>query len=271
MIEAGPARRLAAIATALVTLAALVAGSAWGYVGWIASRPPTPRGPSRAEPRADDPEWMRHHRDLVAEARRGRARVLFLGDSITRGWLGSGRDPYDGDGLELWRSRFEPWGAANFGVGSDRVEHLLWRVRNGELPRAGAEAVVLLIGTNNIGLDPPEAIAEGVAEVVAEVRRRLPRARVLLLGVLPRGESPRASTTGDRVRPDPRVARVNRLLEPLGKLDGVTFLDLGPHLLDEEGMIPRSVMPDALHLGRIGYQRWAEAMEPILRGWLDEG
>ena len=42
-------------------------------------------------------------------------------------------------------------------------------------------------------------------------------------------------------------------------------MDIGDVFLDEDGTLPESIMPDALHLSPEGYRRWAEAIEPKLK------
>ncbi|RUL86445.1 hypothetical protein TsocGM_15845 [Tautonia sociabilis] len=264
-----PSRRSLRVLSAAALLAAPLAAMAAAYVAVLASSRPEQRSPTRAIPRPDLPGWLREHTAMVASASSGsRIDLLFLGDSITRGWLGAGRAPFDGEGRELWRTRLEPRGAANFGIGSDRIEHLLWRIRHGELAGIEPAVVVILIGSNNIGLDPPEEIAAGIAAVVAEVRRRLPRSVLLLMALPPRGISPQHAPPPDRDRPHPDVAEVNRLIAPLGRLPRVLVVDFGSLLLDADGLLPRSTFPDYLHLSRPGYRRWAEAIEPHLRIFL---
>ena len=41
-------------------------------------------------------------------------------------------------------------------------------------------------------------------------------------------------------------------------------MDVGNIFLDDEGNLPASVMPDALHLSEKGYELWAEAIESKL-------
>src|SRR5204863_9657151 len=69
------------------------------------------------------------HEQLLAKARRGRIRIYFEGDSITRRW---GATDYP-QLLESWNKNFFGWNAADFGWGADRVENILWRLENGEL------------------------------------------------------------------------------------------------------------------------------------------
>ena len=110
------------------------------------------------------------------------ARVVFLGDSITQGWEGAGR--------AVWEREFAPLGALNLGVSGDRTEHVLWRLQEAPIARLKPRAVVILIGTNNLGhgsSDAEQTLA-GVRAVVARVREQAPAAAVLLLEIFPRGE-----------------------------------------------------------------------------------
>jgi PAS domain S-box-containing protein len=139
------------------------------------------------------------HDTFVREAReagtagRPRCRTLFLGDSITEAMRGSQfGEMYDE--LAARRDAFETWfplrEARAFGVSGDRTQHLLWRVRNGELAfRHPPGVVVVNVGTNNLGRDNDSAADTflGIRAVVLEILQRLPGTRVLLTGVLPRG------------------------------------------------------------------------------------
>ena len=49
----------------------------------------------------------------------GHVNLLFLGDSITQGWQDN----------EVWKRYYGPRNAANFGIGGDRTQHVLWRIR----------------------------------------------------------------------------------------------------------------------------------------------
>ena len=67
-----------------------------------------------------DPGWMKRHEGFVAIAKKGDVGVLFVGDSITDGWRGQ----------KAWK-HFAEFKPANFGIGGDRTEHVLWRLQNG--------------------------------------------------------------------------------------------------------------------------------------------
>lgn len=217
-----------------------------GSTGVHAQSPPTvtpaPRGGG----------WVKMHESFLSRAKQGNVDLLFLGDSITQGWHDN----------QVWQRYYGPRHAANFGIGGDRTEHILWRLANGEVEGIKPKVVVLMIGTNNAGSNSADDIASGVTAIVKDLRKRLPETHVLLLGVFPRSEK------SDKLR-----AKLQQVNEQISKLDDgshVTYLDIGKSFLNPDGTISREIMPDFLHLSAKGYRLWAEAMEPTLWRLLDE-
>ena len=88
-------------------------------------------------------DWLAMHESLLAESReKGDAcKLVFLGDSITQGWGGEGKD--------VWAEHYADYGALNLGIGGDEVQHVTWRVQNGEVDAISPEVAVILIGTNS--------------------------------------------------------------------------------------------------------------------------
>ena len=97
------------------------------------------------QPAPRDANWVKRHEGFVAQARQGGIEVLFLGDSITDGWRSKGK--------AVWEAQYATRHAANFGIGGDRTQHVLWRMEHGELDGIKPKVVVLMIGTNNSGKD----------------------------------------------------------------------------------------------------------------------
>jgi lysophospholipase L1-like esterase len=183
----------------------------------------------------------------VETAKKNESRLLFLGDSITAGWGGQ---------KEIWNTAFGAFEPANFGIGGDRTQHVLWRITNGELDGFTPKVLVLMIGTNNSGQDSAEGIASGVTKIVEAIHAKTPATKVLLLGVFPRGEKP--SPTRDKLKD------VNSRIAKLDNQKSVFFLDIGDKFLEADGTLSKEVMPDFLHLSPKGYQIWADAIAPSL-------
>ena len=114
---------------------------------------------------------------------------------------------------EAFEATFPLREARAFGVAGDRTQHLLWRVRNGELAfRHPPGVVVVCVGTNNLGRDNDSAADTflGIRAVVLEILHRLPGTRVLLTGILPRGPGARCAAGPERSRRRRRRARGRR-------------------------------------------------------------
>lgn len=229
--------------------------------------PPRPEVPARTAPsaRADlptprtDPNSKLAHEQLLTKARQGGIDLYFLGDSITRRWGAS--DPVYRPLLENWKSNFFGWNAANFGWGADRVEHVLWRVQNGELDGVHPKVIVILAGTNN--LDPAAddtamvaGITRGLQALVMACREKAPRAHLVLTGILVRND----------VRSlVPAIRRINQNLARLADGQRVRFVDINDRLADASGrLLPGMMNADQLHPALPAYQIWADALKPML-------
>jgi lysophospholipase L1-like esterase len=197
----------------------------------------------------------KRHDAFLAIAKKGNVDVLFLGDSITDGWGGEGHSA-KARGATIFAKEFEPMKAANFGIGGDRTQHVLWRLQNGELDGIAPKVAMLMIGTNNSnGKDnTAEEIADGVTAIVKEIHKRSPKTKVLLLGIFPRGP-----------KPNPQREKLKQVNSIIAKLDDggktVKYLDIGDKFLEPDGTLPKEIMPDFLHLSEKGYQIWADAVK----------
>jgi lysophospholipase L1-like esterase len=202
--------------------------------------------------------WMSRHEKFVTQAKEGGIDLLFLGDSITDFWRNRGSN--------VWNKYYAPRHAADFGIGGDRTQHVLWRIEHGELDGIHPKVIVLMIGTNNSADDPADDIAEAIRRMLADIHAKIPDTKILLLGIFPRGphKSKAGAMMDDGVK---RMEVIRAVNEKIAKLDDgktVTYLDIGSKFLGPDGKIPDDVMPDQLHPGEKGYQIWADAMNPTL-------
>jgi beta-glucosidase len=200
-----------------------------------------------------NPTFMKMHADFLARGKAGPIGVLFLGDSITQGWSGRG--------LKVWHERYDKYQPANFGIGGDRTQHVLWRIDNGELDGISPKVVVLMIGTNNSANWSADDILRADTKIVSEIHQKLPDTKVLLLAIFPRGFDPKTPAIA-ALR-----AKLKAVNDGLAKLDDGTktrYLDIGDKFLQPDGILPKSIMPDSLHPNEKGYVIWADAMAPLL-------
>ncbi len=196
--------------------------------------------------------FIKSHENFVKIAKEGKAQLLFLGDSITAGWAGNGKD--------VWAKAFAKYNPANFGIGGDRTQHVLWRIENGELEGFKPKAAVIMIGTNNSGNDPAEGIASGVKKIVMTIRTKTPSTKILLLAVFPRGSKP----DGKLNEQNEKLKQVNAIISKLHDGKQVFFLDIGNKFPVTDGNLDKEIMPDFLHLSAKGYEIWADAIAPEL-------
>jgi lysophospholipase L1-like esterase len=178
--------------------------------------------------------------------------VVFLGDSILARFA-------HGPGAAVWRDTVAPYGAVDFARGGSQTDNVLGDINQGELRGLAPSVIVLLIGTNNLGVgQSPAATAAGVAACLADIEAKQPGARILLLGLLPRGRSPDAPLRAG-------IAQTNGLLASQADGSRVSYLDLGSLFLGPGGVIPPALMPDGIHPSALGYQVLSAALQQPLQ------
>jgi lysophospholipase L1-like esterase len=203
---------------------------------------------SLAAPEPRENHWPVERFELIRRwVKTQRYRVLFLGDSLI--------ERFD---ARVWHDHMTPRGVFNAGISGDRTEHLLWRLQHGDLDGPPPAGIVLLIGTNDLGHGRlPEVAAEGIRANLLYLRQRLPRARILLLGLWPREASPDARLRRGTVA-------VNRLIQRCGDDRMVLYADIGGVLLDAGGKLTPAISPDQLHFSALGYARLAPQLDALI-------
>ena len=198
------------------------------------------------------------HTQLLQKTKQGRIDIYFAGDSITRRW---GATDYPAL-LANWKQNFFGWNAANFGWGADSVQHILWRLHNGELDGVNPKVIVLLAGTNNVGTTVPASgdearvadITRGIKAVLDVMQAKAPAATIILMGIFPRNDNIAVMPTIDKIN-----ANISRFAD--GKR--IRFLNINGKLADSSGRLFPGIMNDSLHPSLQGYQVWADALKPL--------
>lgn len=202
--------------------------------------------------------WQPRHDQKLADLKKmEKVDLLMIGDSITHGWEGRGK--------KVWDEYYAKRNAFNIGFSGDRTENVLWRLQNGAIKGISPKLAVIMIGTNNTGhrQDPAEETAAGIKAIIAELQKQVPKTKVLLLAVFPRG-----AKSDDPLRQ--LNAGINEIIAGYADDKRVFFLDINAEFLEDDGTLPKSVMPDLLHPHEAGYATWAKAMEPTVARLLGE-
>ena len=182
--------------------------------------------------------------------------VVLLGDSIMHFW--EWKHP------QSWAKFTAGRTALNLGYGGDRTQHVIWRVQHGELDGYEAKCVVLMIGTNNNSSENtnPANVAVAVEKIVAMIREKQPKAKIVLHPIFPRGCS---ANSVRHAKARARNEETNKYLKKFAGVDGkVVWLDFNDKLVDETGWVPKSLMADEIHPTDAGYEIWMEALAPVL-------
>jgi lysophospholipase L1-like esterase len=235
-----------------------------GYLGLMAVEVDAREAPDEPKPKTNkdgtpDGRFIRRHESFVAEAKKGDADLLLMGDFLTDDWRGNNKNGVKA----IFDKAFGPYKPMNFGQGGDYTQHVLWRLQNGELEGITPKVMMLLIGgTNGSNGDPPEKIFDAIAAILKFVREKSATTKILLLSVPPFREKEN--------RPRVRHSAVNVLLPKLD--DGgktVKFVDLYPRCLLPDGTVNQELMFDGVHFSDKGYQMWADTVAEPLKELMD--
>lgn len=209
-----------------------------------------------ATPRTDVNSTLAHQQ-LVEKAKSGTIDVYFIGDSITRRW-GATDYPLL---LSHWRRHFHGWNAANFGWGGDSTHHMLWRLQNGELPAKPPKLFMVQAGANNLPWAGPASDAQiedlhaGIEAIIDCIQQHAPDSHIVLTAMFPRRQNPELT---------PAIDRINQALHALAEDRSISLLNINAKLVDQEGLLLKTMSDDGLHLNEAAYEVWAEAIKPIL-------
>jgi beta-glucosidase len=202
--------------------------------------------------------WTVRHEQVLNRIQRGKVDLIFVGDSITHGWEKSGQ------GKKVWDRYYAHRNPVNMGFDGDKTQHVLWRFDNGEIDGISPKLAVLMIGTNNSnGQDnTAEEIADGIKAICAKIRHKLPKTKILMLGIFPRGATPSPQRQ--------KNAMASRLASQIADHEMIYYLNINDHFLEADGTLSTDIMPDLLHPNEKGYEIWADAIEPTVAKLMGE-
>ncbi|MGN0847636.1 MAG: GDSL-type esterase/lipase family protein [Kiritimatiellia bacterium] len=214
--------------------------------------------PGRGDGPFGDYWWANRFLSRIEQARAFKGQtvdLVLVGDSIMHFW--EWRHP------QSWAKFTAGRKVLNCGYGGDRTQNVIWRIDHGELDGYEAKNVVLMIGTNNNSskTTKPENVAKGVETIIARIRARQPKARIILHPIFPRGVSAQSRHAEARGRNDQTNALLKKYVEAHPE---IVWVDFNEKLVDASGWVPRAMMADEIHPTDAGYEVWMEALAPVL-------
>jgi lysophospholipase L1-like esterase len=188
--------------------------------------------------------WAQRHADWAKTADQDHDGVVFLGDSITQGWKSLAQD-------------FPGLKTVNRGIGGDYTRGVLYRL-DADVLSLDPKAVVLLIGTNDIGNNgaDPSDVADNIKAIVKAIHHKYPHISIVVCEVMPSSET--------KQRPADKIEELNKLIKKEVRWNSHTYLcDTWSIFANANGDAPQDIFPDLLHPNAAGYAKWKAALMPI--------
>lgn len=177
--------------------------------------------------------------------------IIFIGDSIV-------------EYFPLHELVQSPKTLVNRGIRGCKTDLLLENL-DAHLFGQALDKVFLLIGTNDIGKEMPQAeTLANLEAVIQEISRDYPLAQIQLLSVLPVNEQEQYKGTV-YIRTNEKIQALNRAYQELAQAYyQVSYVDVYSSLLDEVGQLAEAYTTDGLHLSVAGYRILAQALQETL-------
>lgn len=181
----------------------------------------------------------------------GEDRVVFMGNSITIGWLKARPEFFEG----------KPY--INRGISGQTTPQMLVRFRQ-DVIDLRPKVVVILAGTNDIagntGPSTPKMILDNIKSMaeLAETND----IKVILSSVLPAYDYP----WRPGLQPNEKIPALNKLIKAYANESGYIYLDYFSAMVDGRNGLPEKYAADEVHPTVAGYK----VMEPLVEAAIAE-
>ena len=200
----------------------------------------------------DGYDWIKRHENVIKNIEETNPTTLLMGNSIINYWGGNPKASLP-RGADEWSKYMVPIKVQNAGFGWDRIENVLWRVYHGELDHFTGKNIVLMIGTNNLGINPDNEIIEGLEFLINAIKTRKPKARIIMVGILPRKKM------------EEQVKNINAKIKTMSLKNHVDFVDFGKDFLKGNQINSELFVGDGLHPNAGGYDVLGKDLMKVLK------
>ena len=194
-----------------------------------------------------DPYYARRT-TLFDELPIGKKDIVMLGNSLTDGC----------EFNELLGNRH----IKNRGIVGDIIQGLIDRI--GPIIKGQPKKLFIMSGVNDISHDvSADSIARAMEKLIVMVKQGSPRTKIYLQSLLPFNNDVREwKLLKGR---DHVVVEANALLEQVAHRQSVTWINLYPLFVDDQGRLRADLTNDGLHLMGKGYLIWRDAIKPYIK------
>ena len=187
----------------------------------------------------------------LPQVKQNEKRVVFMGNSITIGWLQTHPDFF----------KNKPY--VNRGISGQTTPQMLVRFR-ADVVDLDASAVVLLAGTNDIAGNTGPVTLEMILDNIKSMTEiaQANNIKVILCSVLPAFDYP----WRPGLAPNVKIPKLNKMIKRYAEESGAYYLDYFTALEDGNNGMIKEYTTDGVHLTLEGYQ----VMEPLVENALQK-
>ena len=174
----------------------------------------------------------------------GEHRIVFMGNSITEGWINNRPDFFTG----------KPY--VNRGINGQTTPQMLVRFRPDVINLKPA-VVVILAGTNDIAGNTGPSILEMIMDNLISMSElaKANKIKVVLSSVLPVFDYP----WKPGLQPADKIIALNVMIKNYADKNGIVYLDYFSSMVDERKGLKKELSGDGVHPNVAGYK----IMEPL--------
>lgn len=208
-----------------------------------AATPPAVHTAAPDPMRTDWPNLKRFHSEDTALPERapGEKRVVFMGDSITQGWVHNGVPPEPPVAGKLYINR---------GISGQTTPQMLLRFRQ-DVIELKPNAVVIFAGINDIAGNTGDMTPEQTEDNLASMAdlAKINGIQVVFCSITPAFDFPWRPGR----EPSTKVVALNSWIKAFAESHGYVYVDFYSAMVDERGGLPQTLSKDGVHPNPAGY------------------
>ena len=180
----------------------------------------------------------------------GEKRVVFMGNSITEGWIRTSPEFFTGKSY------------VNRGISGQTTPQMLVRFRPDVINLKPA-LVVILAGTNDIAGNTGPSTLEMIMDNLISMCElaKANNIKVVLSSVLPAFDYP----WKPGMQPVEKIAALNAMIKNYADQNGIVYLDYYSAMADERKGLPKELSGDGVHPNKKGYDVMAPLAEAAIK------